>query len=68
MSTAARQVETSMIETTEKPISVTPEEIAQLAYSYWEARGRPDGSAEEDWFRAEQELQNQGIAHASSDS
>ena len=32
------------------------EEIARLAYSYWEARGCQDGSAEEDWFRAEQEL------------
>jgi len=32
------------------------EEIAQRAYQYWEARGRPMGSAEEDWFRAEQDL------------
>jgi len=31
-------------------------EIAQLAYSYWEARGRQDGSAHEDWLRAESEL------------
>jgi hypothetical protein len=34
----------------------TPEEIARLAYAYWEERGRPLGSAEEDWFRAEREL------------
>lgn len=32
------------------------EEIARLAYSYWEARGFSGGSAEEDWFRAEAEL------------
>jgi hypothetical protein len=32
------------------------EEIARLAYSYWEARGRPDGSSQEDWFRAEREI------------
>ena len=32
------------------------EEIALLAYSYWEARDRQGGSAEEDWLRAEQEL------------
>jgi len=32
------------------------EEIAQLAYRYWEARGRPIGSPEDDWFRAEQEV------------
>jgi hypothetical protein len=32
------------------------QEIAMLAYSYWEARGRQDGSALEDWLRAEREL------------
>lgn len=32
------------------------EEIAALAYSYWEARGGAGGSASEDWFRAKQEL------------
>lgn len=30
--------------------------IAQLAYSYWEARGYQGGSPEQDWLRAEQEL------------
>ena len=30
------------------------EEIALLAYMYWEARGRPADSPEEDWFRAEE--------------
>ena len=34
----------------------TFEEIAQLAYSYWEARGYQGGSPEEDWLRAENEL------------
>jgi Protein of unknown function (DUF2934) len=33
------------------------QEIAALAYQYWQARGCPDGSPEEDWFRAERELQ-----------
>ena len=32
------------------------EQIASLAYSLWQQRGCPDGSSEEDWFRAEQEL------------
>lgn len=32
------------------------ERIALLAYSYWEARGCPFGSPEEDWLRAEQEV------------
>jgi hypothetical protein len=31
-------------------------EIARLAYSLWEARGDNGGSAEEDWYRAEQEI------------
>lgn len=31
------------------------EEIARLAYEFWEARGREHGSAEQDWVRAEQE-------------
>lgn len=32
------------------------EEIARLAYSYWEAAGCPSGSAEQDWLRAEGDL------------
>lgn len=32
------------------------EEVAELAYLYWEARGCQGGSPEEDWLRAEQEL------------
>ncbi len=40
--------------------------IARLAYSYWEARGRPEGSSEEDWFRAEAELQRRKAAYMAS--
>jgi hypothetical protein len=32
------------------------DDIATLAYALWQARGCPDGSPEEDWFRAEAEL------------
>lgn len=32
------------------------EQVERLAYQYWEERGRPDGSAHEDWLRAEAEL------------
>lgn len=39
------------------PLAVTREEIAKLAYSYWVARGYKGGSPEEDWLRAERELQ-----------
>ena len=36
--------------------NLDPEEVARLAYSYWEARGGNGGSPEEDWFQAEDEL------------
>ena len=32
------------------------EDIASLAHALWQARGCPDGSPEEDWYRAAQEL------------
>jgi len=35
---------------------ITFDEVSKLAYSYWEARGYQGGSPEEDWLRAEQEL------------
>jgi len=40
------------------PRTPTHDEIARLAYFYWEARGRRHGSAEADWLRAERELKN----------
>jgi hypothetical protein len=33
--------------------------IPTLARALWEARGRPEGSPEDDWFRAERALQSQ---------
>ena len=35
------------------------EQIARLAYQYWLERGCPIGSPEEDWMRAEADLQKQ---------
>lgn len=35
-------------------------EIEKLAYRFWEERGRPFGSPEEDWFKAESEF-NRGL-------
>src|SRR5579863_1591597 len=32
------------------------DEVAALAYSFWEARGYQGGSPEEDWLAAEQQL------------
>jgi Protein of unknown function (DUF2934) len=34
------------------------DDIAALAYELWQARGCPHGSAEEDWFRAAEELRS----------
>lgn len=38
------------------------EAIAQIAYSYWEARGCRNGSALEDWVRAEHEYRQRMAA------
>jgi hypothetical protein len=44
----------------DKPRGCTPfpsqSEIVELARAFWRARGCPDGSPEEDWYRAEQQL------------
>jgi hypothetical protein len=37
------------------------QEIAKLAQRYWDDRGRPEGSPEQDWLRAEKDL----LEHAS---
>ena len=36
--------------------SPTHDEIAQLAFSFYESRGRQEGHQLEDWLRAEEEL------------
>ena len=40
------------------------EAIGRLAYLYWEERGCPNDSPDEDWFRAEAELRQQLAAAA----
>jgi hypothetical protein len=42
-----------------QPRAVTQDQIAALAYSYWETRGYQGGSSEDDWFRAERELRGE---------
>ena len=44
------------VEPVEPMVKLSPEAVAALAYSYWQARGTAGGSPEEDWLRAEQEL------------
>lgn len=41
--------------------SPTHDEIAALAYSYWEARGKEGGSATADWLHAESELRKRAL-------
>jgi hypothetical protein len=38
----------------------TPNSIAELAYKLWVERGRPHGSAEQDWLEAERQIAEQG--------
>jgi hypothetical protein len=39
-----------------EPQTMSHEQIAALAHSYWVARGYAPGSPEQDWLRAEREL------------
>jgi Protein of unknown function (DUF2934) len=38
-------------------------EIAALAYELWEARGCPEGSPEEDWSQAVEQLRSRAVSH-----
>jgi hypothetical protein len=52
-------VDMALAETEVSPdICPSDEEVAVLAYSYWEARGFQGGTPEEDWFRAVEELRS----------
>jgi len=39
------------------------EDIAALAYKLWQARGCPDGSPDEDWFHAAEQLRSHSYSH-----
>jgi len=57
MAADASESSTAHVSVEDEPeIIPTEQEIAKLAYSLWQARGSVDGSPEDDWFRAEQEL------------
>jgi hypothetical protein len=45
----------------DKPTS-EHENIARVAYSYWQERGCPEGSPEQDWLRAEEAVQLSKLA------
>lgn len=40
------------------PKAGSEQDIAALAYELWQARGCPEGSSQEDWFRANEELRS----------
>jgi len=44
------------VSTNPNRVTFSHEEVAQLAHRHWTERGHLHGQAEEDWFRAEQEL------------
>ena len=39
------------------------QDIAALAHALWQARGCPEGSPDEDWFQAVQELRTRAESH-----
>ena len=43
---------------------VDPSRIRDRAYARWQERGRPEGTAEQDWFEAERELSEQLASEA----
>jgi hypothetical protein len=47
---------TAPAEETASPDAPGYHEISELAHQMWLDRGSPDGSPEEDWYRAEQLL------------
>jgi hypothetical protein len=63
MSSAATKMAKSPVTTSAseliEPHQSVHERIACLAYAYWEARGRPFGTPEEDWLQAEEEIRKQ---------
>ncbi|HEU5401032.1 MAG TPA: DUF2934 domain-containing protein [Terriglobales bacterium] len=56
INTATNTAERGIGKDIDRPTSPTHDEIALLAFSLYESRGRQDGRAMEDWVQAEQQL------------
>jgi len=56
---AAARAAIAVAESIPQPSAPDREQIALLAFRYWQERGCPEGSPEEDWLRAETDLQTQ---------
>jgi Protein of unknown function (DUF2934) len=51
-------------ENSDRPYDVmVDKEIVDLAYHYWEQRGKPAGSPEVDWYRAVADVNRERIRH-----
>ncbi|MGJ5814845.1 DUF2934 domain-containing protein [Paludibaculum fermentans] len=64
-SAAAKEAAASkarLLDTESGSVAQDTEQIARLAYSYWEARGCQGGSPREDWLVAEGELRAERTA------
>lgn len=57
---------TKETESPDRDSEVTETKIASLAYFFWQSRGCPEGSPEDDWFRAETELRRERQTRAAS--
>jgi len=55
-STRSKSKETTESAASSADTAPARDEVSRLAYLYWEARGGTGGSAEDDWYRAEQEI------------
>ena len=58
---ASTPVEVKTVAAVAAPVTITHDEISNLAYSYWEARGYQSGNSTEDWARAEAELKGRKL-------
>jgi len=61
---AASDIEPTLDPEIQSASLANQDEVASLAYAYWQERGCPEGSPEEDWFRAEADLRRQVQAAA----
>ena len=52
------EVEETNVHASRNGASISHEDVAGLAYRFWDERGQIHGHHETDWFRAVHELQN----------
>ncbi len=55
---SASHRKTKTVATPTPKFTITHDDIATLAFSYWQRRGFQGGSQQEDWDRAERELRS----------